>query len=79
MKSLRGMLAAISALGDPNDWCQQKRCLRFSTSTKYINKYLYDCLVSTEILRPFRGCRSGRKVKERNAYCTRICTIKTLV
>ena len=44
------------------------RSLRFSTSCKYIDKFLYNCLVSIGILRPFRGCRGGRKVKDRNAH-----------
>jgi hypothetical protein len=44
------------------------RSLRSSPSSKYIDTSLYNCLVSLGILRPFRGCRSGRRVKERNAY-----------
>jgi hypothetical protein len=33
-----------------------------------IDTSLYNCLVSLGILSSFRGCRSGRRVKERNAY-----------
>jgi hypothetical protein len=35
---------------------------------KYVDTSLYNCLVSLGILRPFCGFRSGRRVKERNAY-----------
>jgi hypothetical protein len=35
---------------------------------KYEDTSLYNSLVSLGILRPFRGCRSGRRVKQRNAY-----------
>ncbi len=44
------------------------RSLRSSPSSKYIDASLYNYLASLGILRPFRGCRSGRRVKERSAY-----------
>ena len=44
------------------------RSLRSSPFSKYIDKSLHNCLVSLGILRPFRGCRSGKRVKERKAY-----------
>ena len=44
------------------------RSLRSSPFSKYIDKSLHNCLISLRILRPFRGCRSWKRVKERKAY-----------
>ena len=44
------------------------RNLRSSPFSENIDKSLHNCLVSLGILRPFRGCRSGKRVKERKAY-----------
>ena len=43
------------------------RSLRSSLFSKYIDKSLHNCLVSLGILKPFRGCRSGKRMKERKA------------